>query len=118
MTRPSLFGGDEIMSAGLDAAVGQGGPHTELPSRISTDNPGAIQILLPVWGYKFVQSMLKFCIPTLLAPNNIPSIAKVIPTKFVVMTRSEDVNLIETHSIWHRLASFCTVEIRTIDDLI
>src|SRR5262249_21698976 len=85
---------------------------------ISLQRPKAVQILLPVWGHGFVRSLLQFCIPTLLAPGNVPLLAKMLPTRFVVLTRSKDRRLIETHSSWRKLAEVCDVEIRAIDDMI
>src|SRR5215475_5553797 len=80
---------------------------------MSLQRPKAVQILLPVWGHRFVQSLMQFCIPTLLAPGNLPLLAKMLPTRFVVLTRSKDLPLIETHSSWRKLADICDVEIRT-----
>jgi hypothetical protein len=65
-----------------------------------------------------MQSLLEFCIPTLLAPGNIPAIARMLPTKFVLMTRAKDVSLVEGHTTWKRLSEVCDVEIRCIDDLV
>src|SRR5262249_42808286 len=53
-----------------------------------------------------------------LAPGNVPLLAKMLPTRFVVLTRSKDLPLIETHSSWRKLANICDVEIRAVDDLI
>lgn len=84
----------------------------------SPRSAAAVQILLPVWGLAYIRQFLRFCIPTLLAPGNIPAITSTIPTKFILLTRSEDVPLIETHPAWQSLANTCTVEIRLIDDLV
>jgi hypothetical protein len=78
----------------------------------------AVHILLPVWGYKYIKQMLEFCIPTLLASGNIPSVAKTIRTKFVLLTREKDSMLVKDHPSWVELSRVCETEIRSIDDLV
>lgn len=78
----------------------------------------AVHILLPVWGYKYIQQMLEFCIPSLLASGNIPAVASIVETKFVLLTRAADASLISDHPSWIELSKVCEVEIRPIDDLI
>jgi hypothetical protein len=48
----------------------------------------AVHVLLPLWGYRFIQQFLEFSLPTLLAPGNIPALAKDLPCRFVLMTRA------------------------------
>jgi hypothetical protein len=74
--------------------------------------------LLPVWGVAFVRQFLNFCLPTLLAPGNIPALALALPTRLVLLTHSSDVPLIAQHPAWHQLAQHCDTELQHIDDLI
>src|SRR5262245_33505475 len=78
----------------------------------------ACAVLLPVWGVPFVRRFLDFCLPTLLAPGNIPALAQALPTRFVLLTRSSDVALIVQHPAWRQLAQHCDTELQHIDDLI
>lgn len=78
----------------------------------------AITLLVPVWGYRFVLQFLEFCLPTLLAPGNIPAVASMLPTRFVVLSCEGDEELIRSHPTWTALQKVCTVEIGFIDDLI
>jgi hypothetical protein len=80
--------------------------------------PKACAVLMPVWGSSFVRRFLDFCLPTLLAPGNIPALAQALPTCFVLLTRSSDLSVIADHPAWRRLAEQCKTDIRTIDDLI
>src|SRR5262249_25090172 len=66
----------------------------------------------------FVRQFLDFCLPTLLAPGNIPALAQALPTRFVLLTRSCDVPLILAHPAWQQLAQHCETDVRQIDDLI
>ena len=73
---------------------------------------------MPVWGYRYVSQFLEFCLPTLLAPGNIPSIAGLTPCRFVLLSSDEHGPLIRSHPAWRELEQYCRVEIRSIADLI
>jgi hypothetical protein len=77
-----------------------------------------ITLLMPVWGYQFVGRFLEFCLPTLLAPNNIPAIARELPCRFVLLSSVADEPVIRSHPAWQKLERHCACEIRSIDDLI
>jgi hypothetical protein len=73
---------------------------------------------MPVWGYQFIGRFLEFCLPTLLAPNNIPAIARELPCRFVLLSSVADEPIIRSHPAWQKLERHCACEIRSIDDLI
>ena len=77
-----------------------------------------VQVLLPVWGHRFIRQFLEFCLPTLLAPGNVPALAKALPCRFVIMTSVNDVGTIQMHPAWVHLSRICETEIHLIDDLI
>src|SRR6202140_1880159 len=77
-----------------------------------------ITLLMPVWGYQFIGRFLEFCLPTLLAPNNIPAIARAMPCRFVLLSSVTDEPIIRSHPAWQKLERHCACEIRSIDDLI
>ena len=80
--------------------------------------PTAIKVLIPIWGLRYTRQFLDFCLPTLLAPGNVPALAKMLPCTVVIMTSVRDELIIREHPVWHRLAKICHVEIELIDDLI
>src|SRR5208282_897732 len=80
--------------------------------------PKAVKVLLPVWGYRFVREFLECCLPTLLAPGNVPALAAALPTEFILLTSIEDEAYIREHAAIKRLATICKIEIRPIDHLI
>jgi hypothetical protein len=80
--------------------------------------PKGITLLLPVWGYRFVSQFLEFCLPTLLAPGNVPAVAAALPTRFIVLTREDDEELIHSHPTWLALKRVCDAEVEFIDDMI
>src|SRR5262245_22540809 len=73
----------------------------------------ACAVLLPVWGGAFVRRFLDCCLPTLLAPGNLPALARALPTRFVLLTEATDVAFITGHSGWRQLAQCCATEIAT-----
>lgn len=78
----------------------------------------SISLLMPVWGYRFVGRFLEFCLPTLLAPNNLPALVRELPCHFILLSSESDVSVIQSHPTWQKLAQICNAEIRLIDDLI
>jgi hypothetical protein len=107
-------------------ALSQGGPPPPLPREGQSSNLlapaprplAACAILLPVWGSTYVHRFLDLCLPTLLAPGNIPALAQALPTRFVLLTRSSDQSAIRDHPSWRGLAECCEVQIQPIDDLV
>jgi len=80
--------------------------------------PKAICILLPVWGDDYINQFLEQSLPTLLAPGNIPALAKALPTRFVFLSRGDDEATIRAHPAYRHLRRARDVEILPIDDLI
>jgi hypothetical protein len=80
--------------------------------------PKAICLLVPVWGDDYVDQFLERSLPTLLAPGNIPALAKVLPTRIVFLSRARDATTIRAHRAHRQLHRVCKVEVLPIDDLI
>ena len=80
--------------------------------------PRAVKVLLPVWGFSYVDQFLNYGLPTLLAPGNIPALAAAFPTEFVLLTSADDEIYIRSHAAFRRLAACCKIEIRLTDHLI
>jgi hypothetical protein len=78
----------------------------------------SVHILLPVWGPRYLRQCLDVCIPSLLAPGNVPAVAAAIPATFVLMTRDRDMPLIRNHPAWLALAAVCDARLESIDDLL
>src|SRR5690348_17190122 len=80
--------------------------------------PKSVQFLLPVWGNAHVETFLKFGLPTMLAPGNIPALAERCPCVFVFLTQQKDKAKLEHAPAVKRLGQFCRVDFQSIDDLI
>jgi hypothetical protein len=80
--------------------------------------PSAVKVLLPVWGRRFVEQFLEFCLPTLMAPGNIPALARMLPCEMVVLTSVADESTFRKHPLWQQLGRICRATVKHIDDLI
>ena len=77
-----------------------------------------VRVLLPVWGAKYLQQCLEVCIPSLLAPGNVPAVGAELPTTFVLITRDRDMPVIRAHRTWLALAAVCDARLESIDGLL
>ena len=80
--------------------------------------PKAVRLLLPLWGQRYVKQFLEFGMPTLLAPGNLPALAKRLPCKLIFLSSAEDAAFLHGHPAYSYLSSVCETDIELIDDLI
>src|SRR5689334_12768298 len=80
--------------------------------------PKWIKVLEPVWGYEFTRQFLDVSLPTLLAPGNLPALAKTLPTEFVFLTGRRGEPMIRESAGYRRLSTICPVSFNLIDDII
>src|ERR1700688_4960851 len=80
--------------------------------------PSNIQMLLPVWGERYTRDFLDFCLPSLLAPGNIPALSKLAPCTLVLLAPVRDAAFIKQSSLWVLLLRYCEVRVEPIDDLV
>ena len=80
--------------------------------------PKWIKVLVPVWGYEFTQNFLNVSLPTLLAPGNVPALAKTLPTEFIFLTGRRDEPMIRQSAGYRHLSAICPIRFNLIDDII
>src|SRR4051812_20070888 len=80
--------------------------------------PQNIQILLPVWGERYTRDFLDLCLPSLMAPGNIPALSRIGRCTFVLLAPARDVATVERHALWALLRQHCSVSVMPIDDLV
>jgi hypothetical protein len=80
--------------------------------------PNNIQMLLPVWGARYTSDFLDLCLPSLLAPGNIPALSKLAPCTLVLLAPVRDAEVIKQSALWGLLLRYCEVRIEPIDDLV
>ena len=61
---------------------------TDAPPKPAIDRP--FHIIVVLWGERFRNYFLNYCLPSLLSPGNIPALATRQRSKLVVATRPED----------------------------
>ena len=96
--------------------VAERSPRGESDSRRGP--PTAAEVLLPVWGDSYVRQFLRFGLPPLLAPGNLPSVARTLPTRFVLLTSERDEPTVRCHKAFRELSELVQTECRPIDHLI
>jgi hypothetical protein len=57
-------------------------------------------LIVVLWGERFREYFLEYCVPSLLAPGNLPSLSTVVPSKFLIVTRPEDWKAIQESPIF------------------
>jgi len=80
--------------------------------------PTAVKLLLPIWGYRYINQFLEFGLPTLLASGNIPAVAAAFSCEFQLLTSAADAPIVAEHPAWQKLLTVCRARIVLIDDLI
>ncbi len=80
--------------------------------------PKAARLLLPVWGIRYIKQFIDFGLPTLLAPGNLPAVAKSLPSTLVILTSADDAAILRGHPAIQYLSTICDVEFELVDDLI
>src|SRR5207248_6642580 len=57
-----------------------------------------------LWGERFRNYFLDLCLPTLLAPGNLPSLQTKQRSKFLICTRPEDWSALQTAPVFQLLS--------------
>src|SRR5690349_11741941 len=80
----------------------------------TSEDPRLIPVYfsLVVWGKAYVGMFLDFCLPSLLAPNNIPAIRHRAGSKFVLHTQASDLPALERSAAFGRLKEIIEVDVR------
>lgn len=80
--------------------------------------PAAAVLIVPVWGQAYVQDFLRYSLPTLLSPGNLPAVAEAMPTKLLILTSADDAFAFKASKRFAGVAGVCETEVRAIDHLI
>ena len=77
-----------------------------------------LRLVTVAWGGRYVDDLLSFCLPALLAPGNLPFLARDYDCEFIIVTSRPFVSRIEAHPLHARLGSLGRVEVRELDPLV
>src|SRR5262245_13201265 len=70
------------------------------------------------WGKRYVDVLLTFTLPALLAPGNLPSVASEVACELVILTQRRFFSKFNRHPAIARIKEFCPVRLVRLDDLI
>src|ERR1700738_4107883 len=70
------------------------------------------------WGERYVDVLLTFTLPALLAPGNLPYVASEVPCELVILTQRRYFSTFDRHPTVARIRQFCPVRLVRLDDLI
>ena len=71
--------------------------------------------LMPVWGERYIEYLLTFGLPTLLAPNNLPWLPNRAVSQFTFLTRAEDEKPIRASKLFAKLEALIPVKFILLD---
>jgi len=84
--------------------------------------PGTIKyptrIITYGWGERYVDVLLTFTLPALLAPGNLPYVTSEVACELVILTQRRFFPTFNRHPVIARLKEFCPVRLIKLDDLI
>lgn len=76
------------------------------------------RIITYAWGDKYFEYLMSLVIPSLLAPGNLPYVAKVVPCELVILTEERFFSAVDAHPAIKRVKEHCQVRLIALDDLI
>lgn len=73
-----------------------------------------LHFVVPVWGDEYTRCFTELCLPTLLAPGNLPSLPHRERHRFVIYTTPRDRQIIEVAPVFTRIARLIRVEFHPV----
>jgi Macrocin-O-methyltransferase (TylF) len=70
------------------------------------------------WGERYVDVLLAFTLPALLAAGNLPYVASEVPCELVILTQRRFFSKLNRHPVIDRIKELCPVRLIRLDDLI
>src|SRR5271155_5483826 len=77
-----------------------------MPTETEREMLRPFYLVLVVWGEQYRNYFLDFCLPSLLAPGNIPTLAAKRPTKYLIATTRSDWEEIRHTTIFRELERY------------
>src|SRR5688572_5811626 len=76
------------------------------------------RIITYAWGEKYLELMLSFNLPALLAPGNLPYVAAKVPCQVVILIEERFFSRVAAHPAVTQVKRYCDVRLVGIDDLV
>src|SRR5437773_1886844 len=89
-------------------------------NQTTTCSPRAPSVVVTTlaWGDNYIERLLNFTLPALLAPGNYPCLAAEFPCELVIITEARQCATIQGAEIIQRFAQLGRIRFCTMDDLI
>jgi hypothetical protein len=81
-------------------------------------NRQPVRLITIAWGEKYIEQLFSLTLPAVLAPNNLPALARDFACELVIVTEEAWFERLRRHPVAARLRQYCTIELRPIDDLV
>lgn len=77
-----------------------------------------VRLITFAWGEQYIEELFSLTLPAVLAPNNLPALAQHFACEMVILTEEVWFESLRRHPVYFQLRRYCTVEFRSIDDLV
>ncbi len=91
---------------------------TEAPHNRPAVHDLPVRMISYAWGESYVDDLLNFTIPALLAPGNLPAIAQEVRSELVLVSEERLFERITNHPVIKEVRNFCPVRLVGLDDLV
>src|SRR6266481_2966785 len=75
------------------------------------------RLIIPLWGTVYAEKLVSMTLPALLAPGNLPALARMFDVEIVLVTESKLVDYIRQSRSFQRLSAVCQIKFASLDDL-
>lgn len=72
--------------------------------------------VLPIWGESYVDFFLRYTLPALLSPNNLPAVAQRADIIFEIMTTPSDLERLQSNTIFQQLTQLASIKITPLTE--
>lgn len=76
------------------------------------------RIVIPVWGAKYIERLARLCLPALLAPGNLPHLAKHFACELTIVTESKLFDMVGALPVIREAEAHCTLRLVSLDDVL
>jgi hypothetical protein len=99
----------------------------DLPSRALATGVSSVPAVVPkapirlitaVWGQTYIDELLEFCLPALLAPGNLPALVKEFSCELVLVTEECLFDYVRRNRAFAAISELCPTRLVMIDDLV
>jgi Macrocin-O-methyltransferase (TylF) len=92
--------------------------NSALAAGTSVDVKCPTRIITYGWGERYVDVLVTFTLPALLAPGNLPYVASEVLCELVILTQRRFFSQFDRHPVIAHIRKFCPVRLVRLDDLI